>query len=253
MDYTYLWALGCFIGLAILGMGLSKKSIGPLTAPWAIAVGAVLALSGFALGLGPLIGWDVTAEDEDPIITIQDAPIATPAFDITPINGSYDPGAANVCEQTVNDAKDGTVVQIMVDLSLDTFQANYTSFNFTIRPVPPVGADSQDLATIYFSVNELQKYNGEELFYETSNVMQAIWSIDDSETTANYEGSSVMTMDATEWVELRCILDGKGTNTFGEEFDSVGDMMSFDIEFWNNDKSWTWDYTVTLMCVRATA
>ena len=256
MDYTYLWALGCFAGIVIFGFGITKKSLGPLTAPWALGIGAILAISGFALGLGPVLGWDITGEEADPILTIQETPIASPAFDITPLNGSYDPGTGvthAICEQTVNDDDTGCTVQFRVDLSLDTFRGNYSSFNFTIRPVPPVGADSQDLATIYFSVNELEKYNGEELFYESSNVRQAIWSIDDSETTANYEGSHVMLMTDEDWVELRCIWDGKGSNTFGEEFDSVGDSTTFDIHFWNADRTWTWDYTVTLLCIATAA
>ena len=158
MDYTYLWALGCFVGIVILAYGLSKKSVGPLSAPLAVGVGAILAIAGFAFGLGPILGWDPAAED---VTIFQDAPLLTPAFTVTASNGSYDPGAANVCTQTVNDAKDGTVVQIMVALSLATFQANYTSFNFTIQPIPPTGADSTDLATIFFSVDEGTKYGGE--------------------------------------------------------------------------------------------
>lgn len=232
------------IGIILLGagyLGYAGKFKGI-----AMLLGAVMFLGGaFYPGYGL---WD------DVFTTDGTTPATTTgySFDITPANGSYDPGAANVCTQTVADDEESTVVQIDMDIGDDTFKANYTSFNFTIRPVAPTGSTNDDLVTIYFGIDETYEYGGEPVFYESSNVYQAVWSITDSETTENYEGSHTMLYTDQDWIELRCILDGKGSDTLGEELDSVGDEFTIPVKFWA-DNGWSWTYDIHFIVITAVA
>ena len=149
----------------------------------------------------------------------------------------------------INDAKDGTVVCLKVDTMDNCLDGNYTSMNFTIIPVPPIGASCSDLATIYFSSPYDMKYNGEYVLLVKDGYYYANWSINDDETTTHYIGSHVMFMCNVNWIEIHYRLDG---DSMGNAFNTVGDSTSFDIEFWNADRSWSWTYTVTLLCIQAT-
>jgi len=247
MDMIYLWSIAFFIGLVGVGFGLKGKGFGNIPSPYVLGIGAVLAIAGFVMGFGPLIGWEQTTSTDE-TVTIVEETIAGTAFDITPTNGSYDGWSTGSVPVTIASDEESATGAITVDAD-NGFIGNCTSINFSITPIAPAGADSQDLATIFFSVDENQKYDGEEIYTESSGVMRAQFAINDYGSTENYEGQHTMLMTDTHWVEFRCDLDGAGTDTFGEEFDAIGDTLTIPVSFWNSDHSWTQTFDIILVCV----
>jgi len=229
-------------GIIILGFGYFGNS--KSNAKIAYLVGGLMVLGGaFYPGYGV---WEDMYVDTTPDAAI----ISGVTFDITPTNGSYTGFSTGVLTVTVDEDSMGVTAQVAVDSS-DCFTAgNATSINFSINPVAPTGATATDLATIRFSVDETQEYAGEHIYTETSDVYEAQFAIDGYGDTVDYEGSHTMLLTETAWVEFQCDLDGAGTDTFGEEFDAVGDRLTIPITFWT-DGGWSETYTITLICISA--
>ena len=246
MDMIYLWSIAFFIGLVGVGFGLKGKGFGSIPSPYVLGIGAVLAIAGFVMGFGPLIGWEQADTDT---VTIIEETIAGTAFDITPTNGTYEWGVSGIdMTGTVAGNEESITFPITVN-SNNRFAGNASAVNFSIKPIAPAGADANDLATIFFSVDENQKFDGEEIYRESSGVMSALWLINVGTSTENYEGQHTMLMTDTDWLCFTFWLDGAGTDTFGEEFDAIGDTLTIPVSFWNSDHSWTQTFDIILVCV----
>jgi len=231
-------------GIIILGFGYMGKLQGG-NQKIAYLVGAIMVLGGaFYPGYG--VWEDMLDIEAEPTAAV----ISGATFDITPTNGSYTGFSTGVLTVTVDDDKMGVTAQVAVDSSDCFTGGNATSVNFSINPVAPLGATADDLATIHFSVDETQQYAGEYIYTESSDVYEAQFAVDDYGDTVDYEGSHTMLLTETAWVEFQCDLDGAGTDTFGEEFDAVGDKLTIPITFWS-DGGFRETYTITLICISA--
>jgi len=163
-------------------------------------------------------------------------------------NGTYDnPDESELIGTVAGNGKSITY-PITVN-SNNMFKSNATSINFSIKPIAPMGANVDDLATIYFSVDENQKFDGKFIFKESGGVYECKWLVNDEMNVMNYNGGHTMQIIDKAWVELCLVFDGAGTDTFGEEFDAIGDTLTIPVSFWNSDHSWTQTFDIVLVCV----
>jgi len=239
IEAIYILIIGAILlGAGWLGYANKYKGV-------AMLIGAIMVLGGaFYPGYGL---W----EDMLDVDTTPDAAIISGvSFDITPTNGTYNYGDSGVAMAgTVAGDEKSITFPITVNNDND-FAGNASAVNFSIKPTAPIGATADDLATIYFSVDENQKYDGEEIYRESSGVMSAKWLINVGTDTENYEGQHTMLMTDEDWLCFGFWLDGAGTDTFGEEFDAIGDKLDIPITFWS-DGGWSETFTITLICVDA--
>jgi hypothetical protein len=251
MEMVYLWTLAFIVGLGFLGFALTKKQpLGPMQPAVTIAIGGGLAVFGLIWGVLPLTGYE---SDGTGTVTIVEETISGTAFDITPANGTQNVWTDTGYNPVTIAADEESVTSTITATPEEAFIQNITCVNFTIKPVPPVGADSQDLATIYFSVDELQKYGGNYIFQESSNVYRAKWVINSGTTQENYEGSHTMLMTDEDWVLLTMELSGADTDSdVSQELDAVGETMVVNVNFWNSDRSWTQTIPITFVVISIT-
>ena len=138
---------------------------------------------------------------------------------------------------------------VLVKVDEGFFTQNVVSINFSVTPIPPEGAMVEDLATIFFSIDETQMYNGEPIYEEHFSTYSARWVISDGIHQLFYDGSYTMSIIDDDWVLLVMEFDGNGLNTFGGEFCNIGSTLTIPVNFWNADHSWAETFDVVLVCV----
>jgi hypothetical protein len=245
---------GAVLVLMALVYKKGLKKLGPLNNPvWAFVVGIVLVGAGAMYG-----GWDYISdfiEDEAPTGGITPGPSSGyqyATWDITPsaiITGGYNVDA------TLNSAKTVFTVPAMANLTgasevlveLDNTTWENPRMQFVLKPLPWAGADADDLATIYFEVNnpdltiETSTTGNYYLLTKTGGNRQAIWTV--SGLTSYVEGSHtvLLTGNATITLDLTVNQDSAG------RIENTYDPITLSITFHNGDWSWSKSYNIDFM------
>jgi len=136
------------------------------------------------------------------------------------------------------------------------FVTNFTAMNFTVTPIPPTGANADDLATIYFESDYNIKYNGEYVFVSDGNeeTFFVNWTrVGDTTDATSWDHSGqdtmLLTEDNTYQIAYRF---QSGLDHFCEEISTVGETCTWTITFHNADWSWSKVYTVNAITVVST-
>jgi len=227
----------------------------------AIILGAIILLATYMYAKSNLFAWiigiivlgaglfapamvnDLFVEDTDETTST----ISTVSFDITPVNGSWPAASGDACTVTIDDNEEGATVQLDVEDGTGYLPwANYTSVNFSIKPIAPAGATNDDLVTIHFSIDEDVKYGGEYMFYETGNDYSADWRIDGESTDDDGVGSHSMLFTDEDWIELRLRLS-TGADSFCSEMQTVGESVTIPVTF--SCGSWSETFDVTFIVI----
>lgn len=256
----YIWVGVAILGLILVLMGIAKK--GPVKNPVAlIGVGAVMLIVGGIWGIAPAIQDAQPLQSQQITVTTQPTEIAAPAFTIDPtaitavanvVRGAPTP----ISTAVLNAAETVYTVPVTVNTggTHDTFAVNYTALNFTVTPIPPVGSNADDLATIYFESEYDMKYENEYILRHSGNqdVFFANWTTGHTNGATLYSwdhsGQDTMLLTDTNDYQIVYGLDGTPAD-FPDVFKTVGETASWTITFHNADWSWSKVYTVNLIVV----
>lgn len=231
------WIL--IIGAVLLFLGWSKKAGGYNTL--ALAIGALLLIGGaFWPGYGL---WS------DQMSIISEDTVGGATLDITAATAV---GAGGNLTATVDN------VQRTITLPLDTAGSNkLTAYigavNFSITPIAPAGSDANSLVSIKYSVNELETFEGDAIFYLSGSQYSCDWATyPDLAVTSDSIGtvpSGTHTMGVTDsdCLQWRYRFSQGATDTLGENLRTVGESISLPITFTSGGNSYT--YTVIVVCV----
>ena len=248
----YIWLAVFLIGLALLALAIFRKT-STIKVPQAPAtiIGVLLMVLGFMWGVMPLY------QDAAPITTT--TTIVTPRPDT--VIASFDMGLENgttgkLAPATVTVAVDEGSAQILLyvedtgaDMN-DFVNCLYTSLNFSFAPIPPSGANADDLATIYWETDYTMTYEGNDILHESSGDYYANWSyktdaMTDTKTKL-YSGQATMLMTQGGWAQIDYKFDeGNSSGYFSEELDTIGESGSWFVRFYNADRSWSKVYTIS--------
>ena len=247
------------VGLFFLAAAFFKQSgkMG-INQPFAFMIGGVLAFAGIA---GFYMQYDAIAGDADDggtqnIINVETPGVTAelPSFTIAVANGTVEHAAGQSAGVTIpEDEESVTLALKTVGAGSNNFKnTNYTSINFTITPVAPVGATADSLATIYFESDYDMKWGGEPVLYESGGTYWANWTYaagSDSASTIDYAGSMTMLMTESSYAEINYKLDSGTSDKFSAEINEIGDSGSWDVTFHNADWSWSQTVPVNWICV----
>jgi hypothetical protein len=227
----------------------------------ATVIGVLMMLFGFIWGFYPFMEPYQPLESGTQTITIDSPDIVAPTFDIDPtavtavanvVRGAPTPISTSVW----NTAETVYTVPVTVRTggTHDTFAVNYTALNFTVTPIPPDGANADDLATIYFESEYDMKYESE--YVLRVNGAESIWFANWTKGHTNaadlysWDHSGQDTMLFTDTVEYQIVYGLDGTDgDFPDKFKTVGETCSWTITFHNSDWSWSKVYTVNLIVI----
>ena len=234
----------------VFGAAFRKQAGWKINPVWSGVIGVILVVFGGATGILPMIP---EAEEVPPtnIINLPGVTVPQPTFSIDVENGTVIGSATNRTKVSISDDEKSATLAFTVDLSENEISAKFACVNFTVTPLPSAQATADSLATIYFETDYLMKYGGEYVLTETSDVYWANWSYsggDSDDSTSDYDGSMTMLMTETGWCQIDYQLDD-GTDSFGEEVDSIGDSGSWTITLHNEDWSWSYPFTVNWICI----
>lgn len=261
METTYIW-LGIFlIGVLLITLAIFRKT-SMVKVPQAPAafLGVCCALVGFLWGVIPLYQDAAPFQTGQTInVTTGGTQIAAPTFSVEPaavITNIWDSAAGDVITTQVLDATE-TVFTVPVDYNsgANHFAVNFTAMNFTVTPIPPTGANADDLATIYFKTDYNIKYSGEYVFITDGNeaTFFANWTrvgtVGDAPSW-DHAGQDTMLLTENEIYQVAYKFDD-GTDDFGEQFNTVGETATWYITFHNVDWSWSKVFTVNAIVVDA--
>ena len=231
----------CGILLAISPWIRVSKKIPKINPFIAVIGGVIILLFGAVMGGYIENPWPTTEPTETSIVG---ETVSCPTFDITPSAGTI---------TILNSAKDGFTVPARANTSAHTLiqEDNSTAWanptcSFYIQPEPFLGADNDDLATIYYEVYDAEvsvdtSTDSYKLFTKSGGNRQIIWT---GSGTEYVSGSHSMQM--TENVTL--------TLTFTVNQDSMSrientyDPVSVYVKFYNNC-GWSETYKVDFLLV----
>lgn len=247
---TEMWiGLVAFIaGFVLLFGSAYRKQVGWKINPvWSGVIGVVLVVFGGAIGVMPMLP-DTTATTAVTVDTVS-VPDYPPAFVLSATNGTT--GVSNTTTVEINDA--GTAATVLLEIGELSHDASGTHFgvNFTVKPVPPTGADADTLATIYFESPYDMTYSGEHVLAEDDGIYFANWTYaggTSDEASEDYAGSMTMLMTETGYCEITYEIDD-GADSFAEEVTDIGDSGSWDVTFHNEDWSWSEVFTLTWILI----
>lgn len=263
IETEYIW-LGIFvIGFAILMLAVFRKTskIKIPQAPGAI-IGGLMMLVGYMWGVAPLFSESAPFETQRlEVSTVSTLP--PPTFAIEPstvITNIWDSPAGDVITTQALDASE-TVFTVPVDYNAGgavsyEFAVNFTAMNFTVTPIPPDGATADALATIYFETDYNIKHSGEYVFEHDGNeaIFFANWTrvgtVGDAPSW-DHAGQDTMLYTEDEIYQVAYKFDS-GAGNFAEEFNTIGETVTWHITFHNSDWSWSKIYTVNAIVIDAT-
>jgi len=268
MDTTMMLGLLAFaIGLILLAMIVTKKSPIKNTAFAAVA-GALLFFAGLLWGVMPYYEENFGVDVPPQTIVNVDAGGGSdecPSFDIDPtalVSATNMVGTSDGAITTAGWNAAETVFTIPVTVqstgsgAIAAFTANETGSNFSITPVPPIGSNADDLATIYFETEYDMTHEGKDILKDNGNgIYEANFSVGNDDPTGftrwHHSGSDTMLLTDTLNLQLVYGLDGGGE--FAEVFQTVGESTSWTITFHNADWTWSEVYTVNAILIAASA
>jgi hypothetical protein len=251
------WLVIFAVGAFLLFAGIMRKPIiklpgGQLTAA---ALGFILLVFGFVWGFAPFIG-----QYEAPITVVTTPPTTTvtaPQFDVRIATASPTGavGTTGFSTPATTDTDLRALVSPNRNASVYGFNGSEADqvLNFTFTPVAVgSGMDTTTLATLYFKVEHLAKFQGEYVFSErTAGERDCLfeWGTTASGLVGSeYEaGSYHVAMTDSGYVSLTMVYD-TGADSYGEEVngEELGDAgATYRITFYNADNSWSKVYTVT--------
>ncbi len=260
-QYQYVWIALFAIGALLLFAAIFKKtSLVKLPQVPAAFIGFLLLCFGFIWGLNPYMA----AQDQffqavpsgGTTVIIDGEDIVAPAFSIDAsavITNVWDT-SNTVISTAVMDATE-TILTVPLTVNLGTgsaeFACNYTAMNFSVTPIPPTGANADDLATIYFESDYNMKYAGEYVLDHDGNeeTFDATWIRCGADTTT-WEHNGQDTMLFTDsavyqlWYELN-----SGSTELTEDLQTVGETVSWSATLHNADWSWSQVYTITAIVI----
>lgn len=268
MDTMMLLGLLAFaLGLILFALAFARKS--PIKNQAVTGgIAAVLFFGGLLWGVMPyyeenfatesgggttIVNVDTGGSDECPAFDIDPTALTSATNMVGTSDGAIATTAWNAAE---------TVLTIPVTVSNTNsgvhaaFGANETGTNFSITPIPPVGANADDLATIYFETEYDMTHEGKDVLKDNGNgIYEANFSVGNDDATGftrwHHSGSDTMLLTNTLNLQLVYGLDGGGE--FAEVFQTVGETTTWTVTFHNADWTWSKVYTISAICIVSNA
>jgi hypothetical protein len=227
-----------FLALLALVAGFYKTKRIPSINPWV----AIILASLLAFGGAISIGWieNPFAEVETPTASV----IECPTFDITPSAGTI---------SVLNSAKDGYTIparanqtgHTLIQEDNSTAWANPTC-TFQISPDPFLGADNDDLGTVYYEVYDAEiavdtSTDSYKLFSKSGGNRQVVWT---GSGTEYVEGSHTMGMTSTVNLTLTLTVIQDSMSRIENTFDPVSVYVKF-----YNGCGWSEQYKLDFVLV----
>lgn len=259
METMYIW-LGIFIiGLALFFLAIFRKqsAIKIPQAPGAF-IGAIMMIVGYMWGVAPLYSESAPFEAGEIVVTTGDE-IAAPTFSIDAnavITNIWDSAVGDCITTATFDASETTYtipVSVNTGGTHDAIAVNYSAINFTATPIPPTGANADDLATIYFESDYNIKHESEYVFKTNGaeTIFFANWTrvgtVGDAPSW-DHSGQDTMLLTEDETYQIAYGFNG-GENALGNVFKTVGETITWHITFHNADWSWSKVYTVNAIVI----
>jgi len=257
-------ALLGIVGSATTVMGASlgaEYTMFGIELGWALIIGAVIiALFGYyALNkkgmkaLTPVIAILFIAGIALSFVQVTEQPTATTTTGATTFSiDTNDPASGGNDIDNCAWDDDETILTIPLEITgSNNLDGNRSHSNFTLKPVAPSGAKSDELVTIYFSSDYLMKYGGEYVLEETGGIYFANWTygVDGSASqTDDYEGSMSMLLTDTGWANITWRFDSGTADCFSEELDSIGDKVVWNVKFWT-DGGWSQTFNIEAIVI----
>jgi hypothetical protein len=253
MFWILIFAVGAFLLFAAIFKKTSTLKLPQIPAAF---IGFLMLVTGYVWGFGPYLGGMEAPIQTTPIVidTGEDALPAT--FSIEPvavITNIWDSAVGDCITTAVLDASEKMLtvpVTVTTGGTHDAIAVNYTAWNFTVTPIPPTGANADDLATIYFESDYNMKHENEYVLKHDGNVETffANWTRATAGDTTSWDHSGQDTMLYTEdtTYQIAYGLNG-GENALGNVFKTVGETITWQLTFHNVD--WTWSQVYTVTCI----
>jgi hypothetical protein len=251
-----IFVVGVILVLLVLFAKQYLKRLGPLKNPmWAFVVGIVLVGAGVTWG-----GYDYIADYfETETTPASVTPVTTSAyqyatFDITP--SAVTSGGYNV-DTTLNSAKTVFTVPAMANQTghtlteLDNTTWEHPRLSFTLKPQPWAGADADDLATVYYEVNnpdlviDTSTTGNYYMLTKSGGNRQAIWT--SSGLTEYVDGSATILLTGNVTVTLDLTVNQDSCSRIENTYDPI----TLSITFHNGDWSWSKTYNIDFMLTSA--
>jgi hypothetical protein len=257
------------VGLVLLFSAIAKKHAGPLKAinPVIGAVlGVALIIPGFYWGVAPnLPGFEQYGGVQPTTIVVQQptttptTSVAVPTFEIVPVTNTTI--TAHIHNSTLNTAKTEFTWPMYVtalDKVTDQIATNGNVFGratFRITPIAPTGADSTNLATIFYSVSNINAMVDDDRYLclrSNSATKESIanWTVQIGGSAAKAavtaaEGEKSTSMLLTDTAEIWFDAALSNHSIAGHMTTLSG--IDFVITFHNADYSWSKSYTITVL------
>lgn len=235
---AWILIIGGFVLLISPWIRVSKKM--PKMNPFVGVIGGalIIMIGGIAGGYIP----NPFVAEETPQATI--TTIECPTFDVTPSAGTI---------ALLNSAKDGFTIPARANTTAYTLiqEDNATAWanptcTFDIVPEPYLGADNDDLATIYYEVYDAEiavdtSTDSYKLFTKTGGNRQVIWTGDG---TKYVDGSSTMQMTGNVTLTLTFTVTQDSMSRIENTYDPVSVYVKF-----SNKCGWSETYKVDFILV----
>lgn len=225
--------LAFVVGLVFVFGAVFRKQAGWKINPmWSGVIGSILIVGGLAVGVMPML--DDYESSDTTIVVDSTTPTLTATFDV-----EIESGGTNI---TVEDGK--------ATWAHNSTSTNTTDLLFTFSPNPPAGSTADDLASIYFKVDQYssKQYN-EYMYAEDGDDRLANWTA--------YRDTSLVFTNKTEKGQVTMLMTESGNATlnikinedwFGDSaWDDYG-TRELTYTFHNNDG---WSETFTLTVIKA--
>jgi hypothetical protein len=251
------------VGLVLLFSAIAKKHAGPLkhfNPVLGAVLGVALIIPGFYWGVAPnLPGFEDYGgvQPTTVVVTTPTTNVAVPTFEITPVKNTTGFNLNSTLNSAGTDFTFPFVVTSL-DKTDDAAAANSNAVlcrcTFKVTPVAPAGADSTDLATLYYSVTPTNYEVDSDDHYllmrsndaEKNPILN--WTVDLDGAGAKgavpgYEGEKSTSMLLTDSGNIW--LDFVFANQTIAKYFTTLNGIDFTVTFHNEDYSWSDTFTVT--------
>lgn len=240
---TEMWigAAAFVVGLIfVFGAAFRKQAGWKINPMWSGVIGCILIVGGAVVGVMPML------EGESPtgsttVVVDNTSPTLTATFDVEIESGGLKGEQGNI---TVGpNGKSAT-------WALDTYGSNdnTTQVNFTFSPNPPSGATADDLASIYFTVDQYSsKQYSEYMYAESGDDRNANWTaVSDGTTVFSNKvekGQVTMLMTESGYANVTMELNEDWTSD-----DAWSDYGTRDLTFtFSNGAGWSETFTISVV------
>jgi hypothetical protein len=236
-EYPLGWILiivaiigGFIVLLAKASKVLKWKGAGALTVPVVIIL--LLGVAMVFVEVEP-----VTAVSKCPEFEITASAVTTGTYYISTVNWDEDENLFTI-PLTVSDSSDGNLTD------------HITALNFTIDPIAG-GRTADTMATIHMDSDYTIQYGGEDIFDKTGDYYDVNWTSPTG--TESYKDTQDMQVSETSWALCTWEFNNGTAGNWVTELSAIGNSITWHVNFWNDDNTWTETIMITATVVSYTA